>query len=414
MKKQSDNRNFSMSYPALMQLGDKAVSLINRDAAELAIYGIDGTVLFFINTKTQELKDFPTDDEFLGAVTDATEIKDALADQVKVAVRSIMVRAKNGFGEGSGKYNRFGTLGMNNLSDIELLQCGKRVVRMATLFLPLLAAKGLTQQMINDLATSTAQFDNAIDAQDDAVRLRDSNTAERAELGNLLYNKIVEVFEDGKDYWFTRNEAKYNDYVLYTGGGSPPVSTTNIVAVTNQTSLSPITVDYISRTAQAGEQLNNDWGDGNESPVTMQSGVYTSVSHSYNMPDTYTLGITDLPGGQPGGVAAIGELRMNLCKLISLTLPTAQGAIWLRNLTAENNELTVISIPETQTGLMILKLSGNKLTENCVNALLIRMNGFGTNGGTIDLSAGTNAAPTAAGLAAKNALMARGWTVVTN
>ena len=50
--------------------------------------------------------------------------------------------------------------------------------------------------------------------QEDAIRLRDNATEDRIELGNELYKKIVELFDFGKDYWITRDEAKYNDYII--------------------------------------------------------------------------------------------------------------------------------------------------------------------------------------------------------
>ena len=204
-----------MSYGALMQLGDSAVSLITRDAAELATYGIDAATKTFISTNTEALKDFPSDVEYEGRAMTATEIKNKTADDLKVAVRSIMVRAKNGFGENSGKYRRFGTIAMNEMNDNDLLKLGKRVVRVATLSQPALADKGLTVAIIADLNIIVTQFDTSIGAQDDAIRERDIATEDRIELGNLLYKKIVEVFDCAKDYWVTREEAKYNDYIIY-------------------------------------------------------------------------------------------------------------------------------------------------------------------------------------------------------
>ena len=46
-------------------------------------------------------------------------------------------------------------------------------------------------------------------------RSRLCGTRDRAILGNELYALIVEMFNAGKNYWFSRNEAKYKDYVIY-------------------------------------------------------------------------------------------------------------------------------------------------------------------------------------------------------
>ena len=54
------------------------------------------------------------------------------------------------------------------------------------------------------------------------------------------------------------------------------------------------------------------------------------------------------------------------------------------------------------------------LTETSVDNILVSINAAGTSGGTLDMNAGTSAAPSATGAAAKAALISRGWTVTTN
>jgi len=220
VKKKEVIRNYNLTDADLAQLGDKAVDLIERDTAELLTYGIDDEDSSFIAETTQQFKDFPTDEELEGAVSGKTEEKDAAADEVKVAVRSIMVRAKNGFGEGSANFRKFGTKGMDDLDDNNLHRLGKRVIRVGTGFLAELAEEGLTQDIIDDLSGKNITFDDAIDEKDEAVRSRDISTEDRIELGNALYAKIVKVFDAGKDYWVNKDEAKYNDYVIFQS--SPP------------------------------------------------------------------------------------------------------------------------------------------------------------------------------------------------
>jgi hypothetical protein len=64
--------------------------------------------------------------------------------------------------------------------------------------------------------------------------------------------------------------------------------------------------------------------------------------------------------------------------------------------------------------LSALDLSHNALTEECVNTLLVALNAVNGSNLTVDLSGGTNHAPTGAGVTAKNALVAKGATVSTN
>jgi len=59
-------------------------------------------------------------------------------------------------------------------------------------------------------------------------------------------------------------------------------------------------------------------------------------------------------------------------------------------------------------------MAGAALNVASVNAILIAADANGALSGTMDLSGGTSAAPTGAGITAKNNLIAKGWTVATN
>jgi len=224
MKKSETKPIFSMSYSSLMQLGDKSIMLIERDAAELAVYAVNDAVKTNIAEKTQALKDLPTDEELLAAVSLNTEEKNKCAEDTRTAIRSITVRAKNLWGENSAKYKQFGVKGLDKMTDEDLFRCAKRVIRTASDYLSELSAKGLSQEEITQLNDVLLTFDDKIDTKNEAVRERDIAAEQRAELGNELYKLITEVFDYGKDYFYSRDEAKYNDYIIYdhAGGGKKP------------------------------------------------------------------------------------------------------------------------------------------------------------------------------------------------
>jgi hypothetical protein len=58
--------------------------------------------------------------------------------------------------------------------------------------------------------------------------------------------------------------------------------------------------------------------------------------------------------------------------------------------------------------------AGASLNVASVNALLIALDANGLNNGAVNVSGGTSAAPTGAGITAKNNLIGKGWTVTTN
>lgn len=61
-----------------------------------------------------------------------------------------------------------------------------------------------------------------------------------------------------------------------------------------------------------------------------------------------------------------------------------------------------------------LNVSNCDLTQSSVDAILVALSVNGMNGEAIDLAGGTNAAPSATGLAAKDVLEGNGWTVYIN
>jgi len=79
-----------------------------------------------------------------------------------------------------------------------------------------------------------------------------------------------------------------------------------------------------------------------------------------------------------------------------------------------SNSLTDVmgtSIPAT---VLDLRLHDNALTQTAVDRVLTSLDAAGGTGGTVKLEGGTNAAPSATGLAAKTNLEGKGWTVTVN
>ncbi len=223
MRKTTLKQLFQMGYAALSSLGNNCIFLVGRDGDMFALYNIGEETVTFLTDTNQQLQDFPTDEEFLGDVSIATEKRDLTADKVKVAIRDIMLRPRMIFGEHSTKYRKFATQGMDSLDPEKLQRLACRVVRIANLYFDELEPAGLTHAIVTNLETLAAQLNTQIEEKEDAVFNRDEATEKRIEIGNLLYNKIVILYDIGKTYWFDKSEAKYNDYVIYnTPTGAPP------------------------------------------------------------------------------------------------------------------------------------------------------------------------------------------------
>ncbi len=82
-----------------------------------------------------------------------------------------------------------------------------------------------------------------------------------------------------------------------------------------------------------------------------------------------------------------------------------------------NTDLTEIIIDSSQplgNGGYDVNAYNCDLTEEAVDNILVALSTNGVSGGYVELNGGTNATPSATGLAAKAVLEGNGWTVVVN
>lgn len=104
-------------------------------------------------------------------------------------------------------------------------------------------------------------------------------------------------------------------------------------------------------------------------------------------------------------------LDVDQCNLPSLDV---SGLSSLYYLDAWGNEnMTSLNITGCQS-LVDIYADECALTEASVNAILIELDNLGNTGGYINISGGTNAAPTGLGIAAVISLMGKGWNLSYN
>lgn len=225
MKKQPVTRTYKFSDGFLKQRCDDAGTTVTRDQVDFTPRGIAAGDVTAFETQSDDFGNLPTDEELLGDVTEATEIKDDAADLLRIKIRSVRTMAENKWGEGSARFRTYDFKDMSELPDADLVQLGKRVHRVGTKQLVALGTEGLDAAFLIALDLLITDFDEKIDDQNDAVEDRDIATEDRIEFGNGLYKVLVRFCNTGKDIWINRDEAKYNDYVIYntpSGGPEPP------------------------------------------------------------------------------------------------------------------------------------------------------------------------------------------------
>ncbi len=215
MVKQQVIRMYNFSDAKLGILVKEKVAFMRRDLTFFAGYNITATQINALETAATNFQNFATNVEFENIQVETTNLKDAKAEQLRMAIRNVMSRVVLKYPESSAKYKQFGTAELSRQTDANLLITGKRVVRVGTSLLTDLAGNGLTAALLTPITTLGNEFEVTLIDQKVAIANQDIFQEDRVEMGNSLYETLVKYTNTGQSIWVATDVAKYNDYVIY-------------------------------------------------------------------------------------------------------------------------------------------------------------------------------------------------------
>jgi hypothetical protein len=195
-----------------------------RDIKQFEQYGYSKARLKGFLDKCEKFRQLPDDDEVLGDQMIVTEKKNTAAEKLKGAIRSIMTRVAMKYNNRSGRYRKFGTAKMGDMTDAQLLFCGRRVARVARQQIDFLAEVGVSENVIQKVADACRLFENALNIQQDKVAERDIAVERRTEQGNILYDEMVTLCNIGKDAWAEIDPVKYENYTVYESNNDQKIA----------------------------------------------------------------------------------------------------------------------------------------------------------------------------------------------
>jgi hypothetical protein len=215
MKKQYLNRNYNMQDSDLYLQAMERIRYAHRDAEDFKTYGFGLDRIKVLLNHIETFRNLPDDDELLGDQMTATERKDKASHELRVAIRGIMTRVAMKFHDKTGRYRKFGTSKLSDMSDPQLLFCGRRVVRVARQLIDFLDGTGLNDMQIQRVLNACTDLENTLNVQQDRMHDRDIHVETRIEKGNHIYQELVILCDIGKDVWAETDKTKYEQYCIY-------------------------------------------------------------------------------------------------------------------------------------------------------------------------------------------------------
>lgn len=215
MKKQAVHRQYNFPDADLYLQCLERIKYAVRDQKSFEQYGYGKDKLQAFKAICSKFRALPDDDELVGDQMITTEKKYNAAEKLKTAIRSVMTRVAIKYNNRSGRYRKFGTAKMGDMTDAQLLFCGRRVARVARQQIDFLADVGLNENNIKRVTDACSNFENALNIQQDKVADRDISVERRIEQGNKLYTELIVLCNIGKDIWAESDPIKYEQYTIY-------------------------------------------------------------------------------------------------------------------------------------------------------------------------------------------------------
>jgi hypothetical protein len=215
MKKQAEHRKYNFPDADLYIQCLERIKYAHRDIKHFEQYGYDLDRLKGFKATCDKFRGLPDDDELVGDQMVATDKKYQASEKLKGAIRSIMTRVAMKYSNRSGRYRKFGTAKLGDMTDAQLIFCARRVARVARQQMDFLAEVGISENVVARVTEACRNFENALNIQQDKVADRDIAVERRTEQGNKLYDELVTLCNIGKDIWAERDPVKYENYTIY-------------------------------------------------------------------------------------------------------------------------------------------------------------------------------------------------------
>jgi len=161
MKKQAGHRKYNFPDADLYLQSMERIKYAHRDITYFEQYSYNIDRLKKFKAMCDKFRALPDDDEMVGDQMVLTEKKAAAAEKLKSSIRSIMIKVSIKYNNRTGRYRKFGTAKMGDMTDAQLLFCGRRVARVSRQMTGFIEELGVNENAIQRVTDACRNFENS-------------------------------------------------------------------------------------------------------------------------------------------------------------------------------------------------------------------------------------------------------------
>ena len=378
-------QRYNLSHADMLEASKDVKELFVGDKPAFLIFDLSfgGTFQNDWEVDITAAEGFDTDEVVLDQLTQLTKVVEEKMDLCRHKFQSAKYFIERAFPDNGAVWDEFGYDNYDDARENQplMVQFMKNFHKKAVKYSAKLILKNYTQIMIDEILVLSNAFDTANSNQNAFITARKTVTQTRQTAYNKVWDYVVRVCKAGQII-FHDNAAKFEQYLTPRAGTSPPITQSISFILLLTDADRTVNFDYVGGIFATGDMLTQTWETGTFNTVVLSNGIHGVLNWTYATGGEKEPKLT-------GGIDTIGEMNISNNRIIRF-IPV--GSNKCRNFNA----------------------SGNNFDEPGTNGALIWLDANDEEGGTVDLSGGTNAPPTGDGIIAKNSLIAKGWTVITN
>ena len=215
MAKSKNNKKFNLTYSELFEQALEKLTNAERDITDLSIVGIDAAQIALFSATIEAYKNIESDELMQNLISVEVEKKDLTRLDLETKISDIMGSATLALGSSTAEFRSFRYKKTEQKSDADFLFEADFICDRADYYATELNHKGTSAADVLAIRNLLPLFKSQMKLVVNAKNNREIETQNRLVKSNEMYLQLTQICNAGKVFYQNKNEAKYNDYIIY-------------------------------------------------------------------------------------------------------------------------------------------------------------------------------------------------------